>query len=703
MIFYYIYINIIKIISSQIYSINNKKDILISNEIKNLLSNENLSKLNLNNNYTLKNFISDEVIIDINSSFKNSLFSQNNEYAFMNYNFFQTYFNGEKIEASFEYSMANYSYESYNIYNNNSKNKNFHKNKKYDCHIYYGQNDFKLNDVFQNFFSIKKILNINKLILILSNEGKLYSTSNYQYYNLFFINQKDNTNNCFIETINDFFISNNYLIIITESKICFYYLNLIFPNNDKRINNYKISASFLNHINNNNKKILNQIKIKDNHIYLSYKSEKNIRKYFVQQNLNDRNYINFTYNGVTNEFIDFIINENTLYVIEEKIGLIIFSIKNGTILKKINISSAINIDKFINPFTGKSFIGIYLNNSRYDEFFIELLIENENMPIINKILLYRDNNHYNFSNYLTFDGLFTYFLDNANNNLIIIRRGLISNISFYSYIIPINNNNITNLSNYIISLYRKINTYNFLPVLISKNNNLVFTYSNFIFKKNLLNCFFYEKGYYSISVNYLSETCSNLKNDFCLITTVYKYRVIGNIENLIFIKFIICILVIIIVNVGLFICYIIYRMKKNKKSLFLLKNKDLLNKKKEYLYLQNENDYNIKNNNKIETKQFKKNHKLNIEDSEVKFGKSSFSNHLKDIFNNDNLNNLNNDENFNKNNRINTYFPEKNQNLNDENNFNNYKNSENVYSNNEKIYKKLKKIDIKKLNIEENN
>ena len=63
MIFYYIYINIIKIISSQIFSINNKKEILISDEIKNLLTNENLSNLNLNNNYTLKNFISDEVII----------------------------------------------------------------------------------------------------------------------------------------------------------------------------------------------------------------------------------------------------------------------------------------------------------------------------------------------------------------------------------------------------------------------------------------------------------------------------------------------------------------------------------------------------------------------------------------------------------------------------------------------------------------
>jgi hypothetical protein len=151
-----------------------------------------------------------------------------------------------------------------------------------------------------------------------------------------------------------------------------------------------------------------------------------------------------------------------------------------------------------------------------------------------------------------------------------------------------------------------------------------------------------------------------------------------------------------IVFFGLFICYIIYTKKKNKKSLFLLNTKELFNKNKEYLYLQNKNDYNIKNNNKIETKQFKKKLKFNIEDSEVKFGKSSFGNHLKDIFNNDNLNNLNNDENFNKNNRIKTYFSQKNQNLNDKNNFDNYKNSEDVNSNNEKIYKKLIKIDMKK-------
>ena len=644
MIFYYIYINIIKIISSQIYSINNKEDNLISDEIKNLLSNENLSNLNLNNNYSFKNFISDEINIDVNTSFENFLFFQNNEYGFMNYNFSEIYFNGKKIDLSFSYSMVENSYEAYNIYNKKPKINNFQNKNKLNCHIYYGQNDFKLDDEMQINFTIKKILNINKFILILSNEGKLYSTYNYENFDLFFINHYDSSKNCFLETIKDFFISNNYLITITENKKCFYYLNFIFPSNNRKNTKFKINTSFLNYIENNTK-ILNQIKIKDNYIYLSYKKEKKIRKYFIQQNLDDKNYMNFSYNGVSNEFIDFVINENTLYVIEEKIGLIIFNLKDGIFLKKISIPSVINIDKFINPFTGKLFIGIYLNNTIYDEFFIELLIENETKPIINKILIYRDNKHYNFSNYITFDGFFTYFLDNVNNNLIIIRRGLISNISFYSYIIPINNS-LTNLSNCIISFYRKKYTYNLLPVIISQNNNLIFTYSNFNFKKNLINCFFYEKGFYSITVNYLSETCSNLNknNDFCLITSVYKYRVHELINNDLIFMVIFFIIIIISFFYLLFLGYLFFKKKKNKKSLFLLKTNQLLNKNKEYLYLLNKKDYNLKNNNKIESKEFKKNRNNFIEDSEVKFDKSSFNNR----FNNDNLNNLNKNDDFNK-------------------------------------------------------
>ena len=252
---------------------------------------------------------------------------------------------------------------------------------------------------------------------------------------VFLLNKKDEclNNN---RSIENFFVSNSYLILFNnKNNICVFNVNLTFVNfydineelflddYDNEIQKYNFNVQNLN-----NKNII-QIKIKNNIVYILFENSNSIITY----NLNQSEFgLNYSILNSNNFIIDFIINSETIYAIIKNVGISIFDILNGEIINEIPLSSAISIDRFINPFTGKLFFGIFLNNSNSDEFFIELYVKNETNVFLNKVLVYRDNLHYNFSNYVSFDGIFSYFFDNANGNIIIIRRGLMSGISFYS-------------------------------------------------------------------------------------------------------------------------------------------------------------------------------------------------------------------------------------------------------------------------------
>ena len=107
---------------------------------------------------------------------------------------------------------------------------------------------------------------------------------------------------------------------------------------------------------------------------------------------------NFTHEFIKNDIIKFLVLEQTIYAIEKNVGLIVFELIYGGLLKRIDIPDAIDLDLFRNPFNGFLFMGIYLN-SQYDEFFIELYIYNEYQPSINKILAYNYLNPKTYTNF----------------------------------------------------------------------------------------------------------------------------------------------------------------------------------------------------------------------------------------------------------------------------------------------------------------
>ena len=261
------------------------------------------------------------------------------------------------------------------------------------------------------------------------------------------------------------------ILILKENLIIFYkikYENIINQTiKFNNINSYSIEK---------NKNILD-FKYQDNYFYISFENEKSIKKFILNSN-NEINYIdNYSHSDIQNDIISFQILNNTIYAIEKEKGIIIFNKIYNSLYNKILLSTAIQIDKIKNPFNNYLFLGIFLNDSKNDEFFIELLIINEFNPIINKILIYKNNKHFRITNYLTFDSYFTYFLDNANNKIIILKRRLLNEINFISYIFPVND--ISNLLPYYL-----------IPSVNNKNNS----YLNLAIKQN--------KAYYNLNILY---------------------------------------------------------------------------------------------------------------------------------------------------------------------------------------------------------
>ena len=274
-----------------------------------------------------------------------------------------------------------------------------------------------------------------------------------------------------------------------------------------------------------------------------------------------------------------------------------------------------------------------------------MLIINEFNPIINKILTYKDNKHFRITNYLTFDSYFSYFLDNANNKIIIIRRGLINEINFISYIFPVND--ISNLLPYYLipSVNNKNNSYLNLAIKQDKayyNLNILFENKNYLYFN------FFKSGHFTIIINHLSDSCSLINNDeinLCNITEVFHFEIFGKKNKKQIIEIVVICVVVFCLLISFILFDILYRRHKNKDlGLNIKSNVDKNDKNKLYIL---KDEYNNKRNYKNTTKQFKKNNKV------IK-NKNYYENKNKlELSLNNNNNDINNDLNNNNNNNVN--------------------------------------------------
>ena len=613
--YYFQYFSIFFHISCQIYSIT-QNSVNISKYIYDLIENDFFKKpyFNYKNYYANSNQIS----ADLNTSKAIYTFTKTNEIGFAKNDLFEVYFNGIKYrgKTNFYTQYADFAYPAKRIDNeneNNSTSETEEKNDedKFECHNILGNITFKVGDnITANKYS--KVLTMKRALFGLNKEkNKIFEINKiYKYYSY-----KNKTNyyiksetpiifECNYGKIIDFFIHNDVManLVLSDDNtynLCIDFYNFI----DKIKYNVFEYNKYLHKILKFKSKVLD-FKAKKNFIYVSLEKEKKIMK-FNKDKL--ENVQNFTYENIKNDIIKFIVLDQTIYAIEKNVGLIIFDLNSGGLLKRIDIPDAIDLDLFKNPFNGFLFIGIYLN-SKNDEFFIELYIYNEFQPSINKILAYNylnqktfTNFHYKISHYFTYDVHFTYFLDIANNNLISIKRGLVNEIDFISFIINLNT---TLHEDAMVYPYRSTNRFE-LGIYSNKKYTL---FDYFIYKKNQLFCNFNDKTiYYSLIFSHKTDQCpfysSNNLPLLCRLIDGYSFKIyVPFIKSKAWVTMLLSLFTMSFTVLMILIVMLYRSVREKDLGLNIYRSFDINNRKTLYF---TSDEFNFRANQRIQSKEFK--------------------------------------------------------------------------------------------------
>jgi len=242
---------------------------------------------------------------------------------------------------------------------------------------------------------------------------------------------------------------------------------------------------------------------------------------------------------------DFVINQSTIYVVVPNFGLKVFitsynvnnqqtsrnllTVKNcfEEAVAYIHHPFMRKIDFYYNYLTQKSFIGISIN-TRYplSEFFIELLIEREYSPQVNKIFYNEDS--VDSDNFLTGEH-FSYILNKDNQNIIIFRRGLLNPLTELTYVIHIGSELRTNkdFHSKAVLLYDTI--LNKTGISLFTKDNYMVNINDFVFKDEQLKCKFNQPGTYLLNFMAQSEMCEGVGNEvdhYCYITIISQLLVV---------------------------------------------------------------------------------------------------------------------------------------------------------------------------------
>ena len=204
-----------------------------------------------------------------------------------------------------------------------------------------------------------------------------------------------------------------------------------------------------------------------------------------------------------NKILDFVICQKTIYSLIENIGLVIYKIGDKFVSNiTYHLNNMIKLEHYINIFNGNEFVGI-LFTPKNDSFelFIELLINNELYPQVNKIIL--SSPQRNIKTFYQIDHFFNYFYDKNSKEMIYIRKAMLNSIPDIMYKFNLNkiNETIEDFSSII-----DISTHYHFPLLLSKSN--FFLISNISVGKHKLNCTFYNDGNFKLIFIQRGEICA---------------------------------------------------------------------------------------------------------------------------------------------------------------------------------------------------
>ena len=545
---------LIKNIYNQIVSLNGKKN--ISPENFNFIERNKIIKIG---NVINQKFDSTSIKVYNNMFFSFKILTNNNDFGIGPNFFLRTYINNKNIplnQIKIKYLAEKYVFNSKSLNDYEFFNDDFDynlnctyliKNPTFNFNVFYLNNNYsKIENAFQNFFALfdKKIYLINDYKndkILLENINNFFVLKDKKSH-VFFLIVFYNNNNFSLFKIN--FDENKFFLNLTKI-FEFFNKNIQFPINNVQIYNYILficsynKGIFILDVLKNNTKIINE----------------------------------------NENFLSLIVNEKTFYALQEKKGILIYNKTNFELYKTLNISNAFYLDFIINPFNGIKYIGIYINNKNYEEFFIELVLFDEFNPNINKILT---NFNVFIKSIVNFDNIFTYLLDSNNKKLIIIRRGLPNSINFLTYVIPININISENV--FLTFYYDNNNKYDKKIYISFINDNKIYVFNKLNFHHDELKCNIKNSGFYSFyfsqevdscsnSLNYLS-TISDLNNNnfkYCNKYTIYNISVINGLDR--YLLFLIIFYSFISIFLFLIIIFIVYiDATKRRKLKMIIKN-----------------------------------------------------------------------------------------------------------------------------------
>lgn len=296
------------------------------------------------------------------------------------------------------------------------------------------------------------------------------------------------------------FINEVYISIRTKDNSILVY--------EIEINQPNFNLIFLHKIENQHFIDINDTVVKigkiDN-IYIILTEKRGLIKIFQKENQSE--WIIRDIGSEKYKYLDFVVGTKALYAIAEGVGLIIYKISDYFSKNQILYHKSMkNIDFFINPFYGNKFIGITMKpSSSSTELFLELLINDELHPILNKVIVSSSNRY--FLPIYTLDNFFSYFYDVNSNEMFLFRRGLLSSIPFITYKISLFNKE--EINDNIVAISSLYDTFTDTHLISLISNETIYVIKDVELAKHNINCTFNKQGIYNVTFIQHGEVCAN--------------------------------------------------------------------------------------------------------------------------------------------------------------------------------------------------
>lgn len=233
------------------------------------------------------------------------------------------------------------------------------------------------------------------------------------------------------------------------------------------------------------------------------------------------------------EINNIIVLEKMIYVLVQGYGIKIIEINAfGFVNYDFRHKNLKHIDLVVNPLLNTKYLGItFVDSFDQQEFFMELNVDDEIYPEINKIFLSSKSN--TRSHYITLDLFLGMFYDPNDNTLLVIRRGMLNNIPFQTY--KYNLNSLFRVSEdaqiVVTSLYNPETELNEL-FIVDNNSFNAYILSDFSHTTDEMYCKFLDIGNYNVTLEKYSEICeSSLEYkyaySYCDFMIYLNFRAIG--------------------------------------------------------------------------------------------------------------------------------------------------------------------------------